>query len=334
MVKIAGFELEKWEQEYLRERLGRHRFFLTHEHNLLKYIKKAKDADILTIFINTPITKDVLDKLPRLRFIATMSTGFDHIDLMECRRRGIIVSNVPFYGENTVAEHTFALILALSRRIIPAVESTRRGYFDLKGTRGFDLKGKTLGIVGGGHIGMHACRIARGFEMNVLVYDIRKDKGLARKMGFRYSSLNSLLRRSDVISLHLPYTKHTHHIINKKNIALIKRGALLINTARGGLIESDALIKALASKRIRGAGLDVLEGEAEIKEEKQLLSKVFRQQIDYKTQLEIQLLLNQENVLVTPHSAFNSMEALHRILDTTITNIRGFLKKRPRNRVR
>ncbi|HLD06511.1 MAG TPA: NAD(P)-dependent oxidoreductase [Candidatus Nanoarchaeia archaeon] len=334
MAKIAGFELEQWEQGYLRERLGRHRFFLTRDHSLLKHLKQARDAEILTIFINTPITKEALDKLPRLRLIATMSTGFDHIDLAECRRRKIVVSNVPFYGENTVAEHTFALILALSRRILPAVENTRKGYFDLKGTRGFDLKGKTLGIVGGGHIGMHVARMAAGFEMKVLVYDIRKDRKLARKMGFRYSSLNSLLRRSDVISLHLPYNTHTHHIINKKNISLIRKGALLINTARGGLIETDALIKALASKRIMGAGLDVLEGEAEIKEERQLLSAVFQKSIDYKTQLEIQLLLNQESVLVTPHSAFNSKEALHRILDTTVANIRGFLQNRVRNRVR
>ncbi|MBI3034501.1 hydroxyacid dehydrogenase, partial [Candidatus Woesearchaeota archaeon] len=251
--------------------------------------------------------------------------------LDECKKRNITVCNVPFYGENTVAEHTFALILALSRKIIEGAERTRKGDFSLDGLRGFDLKGKTIGIVGMGSIGQHVARMAKGFEMNILAFDLRKDSKLAKSLGFRYVDFEYLLKNSSIITLHCPYSKATHHLINKSNIGKIKKGGILINTARGALIETEALVNALSRGIISSAGLDVLEEECAIKEEKQLLSKRFAQECDLRTVLENHILQRMENVVITPHNAFNSTEALLRILDTTIENIKAYSRKKPVN---
>lgn len=291
-----------------------------------------KKAEVLSIFIYSRITADVLKKAPRLKLIATRSTGFDHIDIAACRKRKIMVVNVPFYGENTVAEHTFALILALSRKVHQAYFRTIRGDFSFEGLQGFDLKGKTIGIVGTGHIGLHAVRIAKGFGMNVIASDPAKDSLAAETLGFEYVPFDALLADSDIISLHAPYNPSTRHMINKDDIKKIKRGALLINTARGALVETEALALALDQGLLAGAGLDVLEGEELIKEERQILSHEFS--VDrLKTLLQNHILLNRENVVITPHIGFNSREAFLRILDTTVGNIRAFLEGKAENEV-
>ena len=326
MAKIAFFEIEEWEKEQIKQSLKKHKLFFFKDTLTEKNVSKIKDIDILAIFIYSKINKSILDKLPKLKLITTMSTGFDHIDLEECKKRKITVCNVPTYGENTVAEHTFALILAISRKIPESIEKTRKGDFRLKSLRGFDLKGRTIGIVGCGNIGKHVARIAKGFEMDVFVYDHHKHKKLAKKIGFKQVSLESLLKNSDIITLHVPENKQTHHMINSKTLKLCKRGTILINTARGNIIDSSALLKALNNKTIKYAGLDVLEGECLIKEEKELLHPEFMKTCDLRTILQNNILLKNQNVLITPHNAFNSKEALQRILDTSLENIQGFVK--------
>ena len=291
-----------------------------------------RGAEVLSVFIYSRVTDEWLRRMPRLRLIATRSTGFDHIDLNACRRRGITVANVPFYGENTVAEHTFALILALSRRVHQAYFRTIRGNFSFKGLEGFDLKGKTIGIVGTGRIGLHAVRIAKGFGMKVLAYDLNKNGLLAETLGFEYVGFDQLLANSDIISLHAPYRPETHHMLNRGNIRTIKRGALLINTARGGLVETQALVEALDEGILGGAGLDVLEGEDIIVEERQLATQDFPPET-LKTMLQNHILLNREDVVITPHIGFNSKEAFQRILDTTVANIQAFLAGAPENAI-
>jgi D-lactate dehydrogenase len=290
----------------------------------------ADGAGIVSVFIYSALTRSLLGRLPRLKLIATRSTGFDHIDLAACRRRRIAVSNVPSYGENTVAEHTFALILALSRNIHKAYVKTIKGDFSLEGLQGFDLKGKTLGVIGAGHIGLHVIKMAKGFGMEVLVHDARKNPFLSEVLDYQYVPLDTLLRRSDIVSLHVPYMPSTHHLMNRETFQLMKRGALLINTARGGLVDTGALVAALDSGRVAGAGLDVLEGEELVKEERQLLSKDFPKE-KLATALRNNILLHRENVVITPHIAFDSREALQRILDTTASNIAGFLSGSPVN---
>ncbi|MDP3882956.1 MAG: hydroxyacid dehydrogenase [Candidatus Staskawiczbacteria bacterium] len=333
-MKASFFETEDWEKEYLESQLHGIELTFSSEPLTVSNIEKAQGCAIVSPFIYSAINKEIIKKLPDVKFIATRSTGFDHIDTAFAKENKIAVSNVPFYGENTVAEHTFALILALSRKLFDSVDRARKGDFSLDGLCGFDLKEKTLGIVGMGHIGVHVARIAKGFEMNVLAFDLKQDKKLAKKIGFKYADFESVLKNSDIITLHAPYNKNTHHLINSKNINLIKKGAYLINTARGALVETEALLKALSEGILSGAGLDVLEAECFIKEEAQLLSKEFPKTCDLKTVLQNHVLLQQKNVIITPHNAFNSKEALKRILDTTILNVQAFVKNKPINLVK
>lgn len=333
LVRIAFFETKKWEKKHLKEQLEKHELYFSDKPLTEKNASSAKDAKFIGIFIYSKITKKVLDKLPKLKMITTMSTGFDHIDLEECKKRGIVVCNVPAYGEDTVAEHTFALIMNISRKIYDSVKRTRRGDFRLEELRGFDLKGKTIGIVGCGKIGQNVARIAKGFEMRTIVFDVNKDKGLAKKLNFKYASLDSLIKRSDIITLHVPENKHTRHMIDSKRLSLCRKGTVLINTSRGGIVDTTALLKALNSGKIDYAGLDVLEGECFVKEEKELLRPEFLEDCNLRLVLQDNMLLKRDDVYVTPHNAFNSAEALQRIVDTTADNIKGFLRNRPQNKI-
>ncbi|MGH8597597.1 MAG: hydroxyacid dehydrogenase [Gammaproteobacteria bacterium] len=327
-MKIVFLELHEWEEKYLRERID-----ASHEIVVTDDFAKIADAEVVSPFIYSKLTAERLGKLPKLKMIATRSTGFDHIDVAECGRRGVAVCNVPFYGENTVAEHTFALILALSRKVHEAFVRVRAGNFSLDGLRGFDLKDKTIGVIGAGHIGLHVIRIARGFGMKVLAFDVRRDNFLAEVLGFEYADLDALLGRSDIISLHAPYNKHTHHLINPGNIGKIKRGAVLINTSRGGLVDTEALLKALDHGILAGAGLDVLEGEEAVLEESALLSDKTNPEL-LRRAIQNHVILKKPNVVFTPHNAFNSQEALERILQTTADNIAAFVAGTPKNVVR
>jgi D-lactate dehydrogenase len=327
---VACFDLEPSEELYLRERLGHVDMIATPEEIAAESLGPVRDATVLSLFIRSRVTPEVLDQLPRLRAVATRSTGYDHIDLAACRERGVVVSNVPTYGENTVAEHTFGLMLALSRKIHQAYVRTVQGNFSLEGLRGFDLKGRTLGVVGTGHIGLHVIRIGCGFGMEVLACDLRQQPLLAEVLGFAYVPLEELLERSDIVSLHVPYLPSTHHLLSRERMARMKPGSLLINTARGGLLDTDALLWALDEGIIAGAGLDVLEGEELMAEEQLLLGQNVATE---KLQAAIRghLLLRRENVVFTPHIAFDSEEAIRRILDTTVENVRAALGGTPIN---
>ena len=331
---IACFELEHWMRPVIKKGLAGNKLLLFEEPLSQKNLLKAKNADALCVFIYSKITKEILKNLPKVKVVTTMSTGFDHIDLKACQARKVQVCNVPFYGENTVAEHTMALILAISRKIPQSVERTRKGDFSLNELRGFDLKGKILGVVGTGHIGQNVIRYAKAFGMDVVAYDAFENPALAKTMGFGYVPFNSLLSKSDIITFHVPYNPKTHHMFNESSLKYLKKGAVIINTSRGGVIQTEALLHGLQSEVISFAGLDVLEGECFVKEDSQLLSSHFAKTCDLKTVLQDHLLLKHPRVLVTPHNAFNSQEALQRILDTTVQNINQFLKGKSQNLVK
>ncbi len=332
-IKVVFFEVESWEKDYLKSQLNDFDLiFLEYKLNS-QNLEKISGADILSPFIYSDVDKKVISSLESLKYITTRSTGFDHIDLETCQKENILVSNVPTYGENTVAEHTFALILALSKKIHLSMERTKEGDFSLENLRGFDLKGKTLGVVGTGNIGRHVIRMAKGFSMDVLAYDVKEDQKFAENIGFNYTTLDNLLKKSDIITLHVPHNKATHHLINLKTLETLKEGRYLINTARGGICDTMALLKGLKQGTFAGLGLDVLEEECFIKEERELLTSTFKKNCDLKTILENHILINQPNVIITPHNAFNSKEALTRILDTTIENIKSFARNEPINLV-
>jgi len=331
MIKRAFFEMSASDAEFVWKRLDRAGTLVTSEPFEPERLVEAGECEVLSTFIHAQLNESTLRGLSKLRMIATRSTGYDHVDLKYCRSRGITVCNVPVYGDNTVAEHTFALILALSRKVIQAHNRARTGDFSLAGLQGFDLRNRVLGVVGTGHIGIHVIRIARGFMMKVLALDSRPDKRLADALDFEYvDSLETLLRASDIVTLHVPLLPSTRHLINAENIHHMKNGALLINTARGELIDTHALLEALERGHLGGAGLDVFEGESLIKEEKQLLSHEYDIE-ELRTLLKNLVLFKNENVIVTPHVAFNSAEALERILSTTVDNVLAFERGRPIN---
>jgi D-lactate dehydrogenase len=327
---VAFFEIKDWEREFVRKSLKGHNLLFFPEPLTEKNAAKARAADCISVFIYSKIGKAALQGLPKLRLVATRSTGFDHIDVAECKRRKIAVCNVPSYGENTVAEHTFALILSISRNIHKAYFRSLRGDYSIEGLKGFDLKGKILGVVGAGKIGLHVIRIAKGFGMDVLAYDSFQNTFLAEVLGFKYAPLDEVLRNADIITLHVPYNKQTHHLINKKTILLMKKGSILINTSRGGVVEVDALLEGLDRGILGGAGLDVLEGEELIKEERQILHEPKNAKALHQLAKD-HILLQKDNVVFTPHIAFYSQEALERILETTAENILDFMKGTPSN---
>lgn len=326
-MKIAFFEIKDWQEEYIRERIKGHELYFTEEKLTEKNASEFKDYDVVSVFIYSKVSKEVIGKLENLKFVTTRSTGFDHIDLEVCKEKNVSVSNVPFYGENTVAEHTMALILSLSRNLQTSFDKVHRGDFSLEGIRGFDLKGRTLGVIGTGHIGLHVVRMAKGFEMDIIAFDINKDKEKAEELGFEYVEFDTLLQESDIVTLHAPLNEHTKHMINKDNINDMKKGSYIVNTSRGGLVETEALIKGLQDGTIAGAALDVLEEEKFIDEEIELLSHLSAEK--QKNMLQNHILLRMPNVIITPHNAFNSQEALERILNTTIENIKTYIKGKP-----
>lgn len=332
-MKITIFELEDWEREHFQE-LGR-----THDVELVEgpltpaTAAEHADAEVISTFIYSELGRDVLAKLDSLRMIATRSVGYDHIDLERCKQRDIRVSNVPEYGENTVAEHVFGLVLTLSHRLYEAIDRTRKGDFSFRGLQGFDLHGKTFGVIGAGDIGRAAIRIARGFGMEPLAFDVKRDEEAARELGFAYVSFDELLERSDVISLHVPGSPKTRHMISHEQFAKMKDGVVLINTARGAVVDSQALVRALAEGKVAGAGVDVLPEEPTIREEAELLRSVYQERHDRTMLLADHVLLRLRNVVVTPHSAFNTREAVERILRTTIENIESFAAGEPTNQV-
>lgn len=328
---IACFETEDWEKDLLSQKYAEHDIRFFGGHATADSVGEVADAEILSTFIYSKIDSQVLDRMPSLKLIVTRSTGYDHIDLSECKKRGITVCNVPAYGVNTIAEHTFALILALSRKLIPSSEQTKRGNFSLDGLKGFELAGKTIGIVGFGHIGDRVAELARAFRMNVLVSTRHPDTKEAERIGITFVPLGELLSKSDIVSLHVPATPETKHLINKTNIGSFKKGSFLINTARGSVVETEAILIGLDQGILAGAGLDVLEEECALKEERQLLTEEFRETCDLKTQVFNRMLLLRDNVIITPHNAFNSTEALREIALITVGNIDAWIDGKPVN---
>ena len=315
---IVCYGIEKWEFFYLQRKCPKHTF--TYVKKDLSFKNIVKDADAIVIFVYSSVTEDILANMPTLKLIVTLSTGYDHIDLTACENRSIVVCNVPHYGDTTVSEHAFALLLNISRRIHESIEYTKNGSFTQ--LEGFDLCGKTLGIIGLGNIGKRVAIMGKAFGMNIIGYDINKDKKSAKKIGYSYVALSTLFKKADVISLHCVLTEKTRHIIDKNALLKMKKGIVIINAARGELIDTTALLSMLKKKHVRAVGLDVSEEERCIRDEK-LFDKYYHETCDVQTMLENHILMERDDVFITPHNGFHSREALHRILDGTVDNIKS-----------
>lgn len=315
-IKIGFFDTHSFERPYFENALKKYDFelhFLDHKLNS-QTVKLAEGYDSVCSFINDRIDKETIDGLKALgvKLIALRSAGFNHVDLEACKAQNLPVTRVPAYSPESVAEHTIALLMTLNRKTHKAYNRVRESNFSLDGLIGFDVHKKTIGVVGTGKIGMAFSKIAIGFGANVIAFDQNPSKKL-ESLGVSYKSLEDLLSLSDVISLHVPLNEKTKHIINEKAFNKMKDSAVLLNTSRGALVDTKALIKALKLKKIEGAALDVYE-----EEEKFFFSD---HSIDGIDDDDLARLTTFPNVLITAHQGFLTHEALTQISETTLKNI-------------
>jgi D-lactate dehydrogenase len=328
---MAVYEVEEWERKAFDALTGDHEIEFLADKATEDTASSLADVEVMSIFIYSRLTAEILKRFQNLKLIATRSTGFDHIDAEYCRENGITVCNVPTYGCSSVAEHVFGLLLAISHHLVEAIDRTRRGDFSLQGLTGFELSGKTLGVVGTGDIGECVVEIAKGFQMDMIAFDVAPREELVTRFGIRYADMDELLENADVITLHVPANEKTHHLISNTEFEKMREGVVLINTSRGSIVDIQALVGAISNGKVRAAGLDVLPEEPVIREEAELLRSVLHEQYNNTTLLADHILLRLRNVVITPHSAFNTGEAIQRIMDTTVDNIRAFARGEPRN---
>lgn len=293
--------------------------------------KRYADINIASVFITSDVNQRAIGYLPDLEMIATRSTGYDHIDIKTAKENHILTSTVPEYGEATVAEFTIMLLMSLARRLREGMEQVHDRLINHEEITGFDLEGKTIGLVGCGSIGEHVARIADGLGMHVIAYDPKP-----RESEYvEFVSLDELYERSHVVSLHAPSNKDNYHMIDSDAIAKMRKGVVLINTARGELVDAQALINGLYSGQVSAAGLDTLEGEQLLRFDEEIaLLHPDASTRDLVMSAEHNVLLRMPNVIITPHNAFNSKEALQRIRHTTAENIKKYLMHEPQNVVR
>ena len=282
----------------------------------------TQDTDVVCIFVNDTADAAVIDAMVDngVKLLALRCAGFNNVDLKAAKGK-LPVVRVPAYSPYAVAEYSLALMLSLNRKIHRAYWRTRDGNFSLNGLMGFDMHGKTIGIIGTGKIAKILIRLLKGFGMRILAYDLYPDMKFAGEEGISYVSLDELYRESDIISLHCPLTDQTKYMIDKDSIDKMKEGVMIINTGRGQLINTNDLIEGLKEKKIAAAGLDVYEEEGEYFYEDKY-DKIIDDDV-------LARLLSFNNVIVTSHQAFFTKEALHNIAETTLQNIEDFRCHRP-----
>ncbi|MGE3684319.1 MAG: 2-hydroxyacid dehydrogenase [Bdellovibrionales bacterium] len=313
-MKVALFSIRKYEQEqFEKANVALHDLKFFQERLTPHTVEAARGCKAVCCFANDQVNKEVILKFKEfgVKLIALRSAGYNHVDLEAAKAAEIPVVRVPNYSPNAVAEHAVALLLCLNRKVHRAFNRVREFNFSLEGLVGFDLNGKTVGVIGAGRIGKVFCQIMAGFGCKVLVFDKERDPSL--EVIATYVELNRLLVESDIISLHVPLTPSTRHIVDQRAFDLMKSQVIIINTGRGALIDTRALIKSLKAKKIGGAGLDVYEEE----------EGVFFRDLSDRGVDDDQLarLLTFPNVLVTAHQAFLTREALREIVETTLTNL-------------
>ena len=318
-MRVAVFSTKTYDQDALRES-NKH-----HGHDLAFFEAKLTDETVpladgyeaVCAFVNDDLSARVLLNLARggTRLVALRSAGFNHVDLATAEQVGLTVARVPAYSPNAVAEHTVGLMLSLNRKIHRAYTRTRESNFSIEGLIGFDLAGKTVGVVGTGQIGQTVLRIMNGFGCELVAHDPYPNPAV-EALGAQYVDVDTLVARSDIVSLHCPLTPQTFHLMNHRRLALIRPGAMLINTSRGALVDASAAIEALKDGRLGYLGLDVYEEESDLFFE-DLSDRVV-------TDDTLMRLLTFPNVLVTSHQAFFTREAVANIAATTLDNITAF----------
>ncbi len=319
MIKVAFFDTKPYDKIYFDELKEQYGIEIEYFESKLspRTAVMARDAKAVVAFVNDDVGKDTISVLREngTEIIAMRCAGYNNVDLA-AGKDVIPVVRVPEYSPHAVAEHTLALLLTLVRKTHKAYIRTRDSNFSLNGFVGFDLHGKTLGVIGTGKIGMAFIEICRGLGMNVIAYDPYPSQGY-----LEYVPLEELFARSDVISLHCPLTSETYHIINGYSLKMMKDKVFILNTSRGALIDTEALIEGIKSGKVGGAGLDVYEEESEFFYE-DLSETILKDDV-------LSRLIMMPNVLITSHQAFLTHEALRRIAEITLGNIKGFFDGQP-----
>jgi len=318
-MRIAFFDTKPYDRKIFNQFLDKYDFNIKYYEAKLNEdtVTLATNFDVVCAFVNDTLNKEVINTLNDLGIglLALRCAGYNHVDFKAAYKK-IHVVRVPAYSPYAVAEHAAALMFSLNRKTHRAYVRTRDNNFNINGLTGFDFKGKTVGVIGTGKIGRIFIDICKGLKMNVLAYDVYPTK----LEGVEYVELNELYKKSDIISLHCPLTKETKHMINNETIKIMKEGVMLINTSRGGLVQTEDLIEGLKSRKIGSAGLDVYEEESEYFFE------------DFSTEIIsddiLARLLSFNNVLITSHQAFLTEEALQNIAETTLENIKAYKEGR------
>lgn len=318
-MKVAVFSTKPYDQNYFEKYNKNHKHKLSFFDTSLNAIttELTKGCDAVCVFVNDKLDAEVIEKLAhnKVKLIALRCAGFNNVDLEAAKKHNIKITRVPAYSPQAVAEHALSLILTLNRKTHKAYNRIKEGNFSLNGLIGFDLHNKTVGVIGTGKIGIAFCRIMLGLGCNVLAYDVNPQEAL-KKDGVSYVSLDKLYEKSDIISLHCPLMKATQHLIDDKSVSKMKNRVMIINTSRGGLIDTEAVIKNLKEKKIGYLGIDVYEQEEEI-----FFKDRSEQIIEDDTLIR---LISFPNVLITSHQAFLTDEALTEIAQTVLQNIEDF----------
>lgn len=319
MIKIAFFDTKDYDKTLFDKYNKKYQYDITYFESKLnaETVPLAKGFDVVCIFVNDNANKETLDKLNEygVKVIALRCAGFNNVDLDNLGN--IKVVRVPQYSPYAVAEHATALLLNINRKIYKSYQRVKKYNFSLDGLLGFDLHGKTVGVIGTGKIGKVFIQIMKGFGTNIIAYDLFKDEKCSEELGFEYVSFDELCKNSDIISLHCPLTPETKYIINKNSLSNMKDGVIIVNCSRGDLIHTDDLIDFLSSGKIGGVGLDVYENESDF-----FLKDMSN---DYKRDKNLSLLISMPNVLITSHQAFFTSEALNKIASDTCQNITDIL---------
>lgn len=322
MIKIAFFDTKEYDKNLFNEYNKKYNYEITYLESKLnkETAPLANGYDVVCIFVNDVVDKETITILKKcgVRLIALRCAGFNNVDI-KSMDDDIKVVRVPAYSPYAVAEHAVALLLSIDRKIYKAYQRTKKYNFSLNGLLGFDIHGKTVGVVGTGKIGKCFINIMKGFGANVLAYDVYKDENAEKEMGFKYVELDELYKNSDIISLHCPLTDDNFKMINKESIDKMKKGVIIINTSRGKLIDTDSLIDKLSQNKIGGVGLDVYEDEGDF-----FLNDMSN---SYMRDKDLSILLSMPNVVITSHQAFFTKEALNKIANDTCENIKEIFEK-------
>ena len=316
MIKIAFFSTKEYDKKIFDKYNKKYNYQITYLDSQLnaETAPLAKGYDVVCVFVNDVVDKETIKILKEnnVKLIALRCAGFNNVYL-KALDENIKAVRVPAYSPNAVAEHATALLLEINRKIYKAYQRTKKYNFTLNGLLGFDICGKTVGVIGTGKIGKVFCQIMKGFGANVIAYDVFEDKEAEKQIGFKYVTLDTLLAKSDIISLHCPLTKENENLVNDETINKMKKGVIIINTSRGKLINSSSLIKGLESEKIKGVGLDVFDEEADF-----FLNDM---SMEYKRNQNLSVLLSMPNVIITSHQAFFTREALNKNEKDTSQNI-------------